>query len=165
MENRNEKKEILNGIFNQIASFDNKANILIQVMGIVFAISISFLTVASDEVFKLKGDVIKICYNVLFILFTINMIIAVLLFILVIFPRKHRDNITYANYYYDIYSLSKEEFNSAFNEYIKDDNRLSEQIIINASVCRYKHRYLTLGIIALIPASILLLTLIFILVL
>ena len=49
------------------------------------------------------------------------MIIAVLLFILVIFQRKHKDNIIYANYYDDIYNLTNEKFNEAFNEYISDD--------------------------------------------
>ena len=36
MDTKGEKKEILNGIYSQIGSFDNKAGLLISVLGIVF---------------------------------------------------------------------------------------------------------------------------------
>ena len=50
--NKNEQKqEILSGISNQISSFDNKASILISAIGILFALSLSFLDVFCEEKF------------------------------------------------------------------------------------------------------------------
>ena len=43
--NRDEKKEILSNIQNQISAFDNKASIFLAAIGIVFALSISLFDV------------------------------------------------------------------------------------------------------------------------
>ncbi len=48
MGNREEKQKILDNVYLQISSFDNKANIFITVIGIVFALSLSFLDVFKD---------------------------------------------------------------------------------------------------------------------
>ena len=68
MSKNEEKHEILSGISNQISSFDNKASILISAIGIVFALSLSFLDVFCEEKFLLKSQNFKTFYYILFIL-------------------------------------------------------------------------------------------------
>ena len=159
--NKNEQKhEILSGISNQISSFDNKASILI---GIVFALSLSFLDVFCDEDFLLKSQNFKMVYYILFILFIINTIIVIGSYILVIMPRKKIGNKKYANYYNDIAELDiddHKDYDDLLEDYTKNDILLTEQIIINSKICKTKHTFLKVGIISLIPFSILLLVLI-----
>ena len=47
MDKRSEKKEILNGIYAQIGSFDSKAGLLISILGIVFGLSLDFFGIFS----------------------------------------------------------------------------------------------------------------------
>ena len=162
--NKNEQKhEILSGISNQISSFDNKASILISAIGIVFALSLSFLDVFCDEDFLLKSQNFIIVYYILFILFIINTIIVIGSYILVIIPRKKIGNKKYANYYNDIAELDiddHKDYDDLLEDYTKNDKLLTEQIIINSKICKNKHNFLKIGIISLIPFSILLLVLI-----
>lgn len=162
--NKNEQKhEILSGISNQISSFDNKASILISAIGIVFALSLSFLDVFCDEDFLLKSQNFKMVYYILFILFIINTIIVIGSYILVIMPRKKIGNKKYANYYNDIAELDiddHKDYDDLLEDYTKNDILLTEQIIINSKICKTKHTFLKVGIISLIPFSILLLVLI-----
>lgn len=162
--NKNEQKhEILSGISNQISSFDNKASILISAIGIVFALSLSFLDVFCDEDFLLKSQNFIIVYYILFILFIINTIIVIGSYILVIIPRKKIGNKKYANYYNDIAELDindHKDYDDLLEDYTKNDILLTEQIIINSKICKIKHTFLKVGIISLIPFSMLLLVLI-----
>ena len=162
--NKNEQKhEILSGISNQISSFDNKASILISAIGIVFALSLSFLDVFCDEDFLLKSQNFIIVYYILFILFIINTIIVIGSYILVIIPRKKIGNKKYANYYNDIAELDindHKDYDDLLEDYTKNDILLTEQIIINSKICKTKHTFLKVGIISLIPFSMLLLVLI-----
>ncbi|MCI6357478.1 MAG: DUF5706 domain-containing protein [Erysipelotrichaceae bacterium] len=162
--NKNEEKyEILSGISNQISSFDNKASILISAIGIVFALSLSFLDVFCEDDFLSKCQIFKIIYYALFILFIINTIVVIGSYILVIIPRKKIGNNKYANYYNDIADLDiygHKEYDDLLEDYTKNDNLLTEQIIINSKICKTKHLFLKVGIISLIPFSILLLVLI-----
>lgn len=158
-----EKQEILSGINNQISSFDNKASILISAIGIVFALSLSFLDVFCEDDFLLKSQHFKIVYYILFILFIINTIIVIGSYILVIIPRKKIGNKKYANYYNDIAELDindYKDYDDLLEDYTKNDILLTEQIIINSKICKTKHTFLKVGIISLIPFSILLLVLI-----
>ena len=162
--NKNEQKhEILSGISNQISSFDNKASILISAIGIVFALSLSFLDVFCDEDFLLKSQNFKTVYYILFILFIINTIIVIGSYIFVIMPRKKIGNKKYANYYNDIAELDiddHKDYDDLLEDYTKNDKLLTEQIIINSKICKNKHKFLKIGIISLIPFSILLVVLI-----
>lgn len=163
MNKNEEKNEILSGISNQISSFDNKASILISAIGIVFALSLSFLDVFCEEEFLLKSPIFKTFYYILFILFIFNTIIVIGSYILVIIPRKKIGNNKYANYYNDIADLDiygHKEYDDLLEDYTKNDNLLTEQIIINSKICKTKHLFLKVGIISLIPFSILLLVLI-----
>ena len=163
MDKNNKKEDILGGVSNQISSFDNKASILISAIGIVFALSLSFLDVFCDEDFLLKSQNFKTVYYILFILFIINTIIVIGSYILVIMPRKKIGNQKYANYYNDIAELDiddHKDYDDLLEEYTKNDILLTEQIIINSKICKTKHTFLKVGIISLIPFSISLLVLI-----
>ena len=82
---------------------------------------------------------------------------------MVIIPRKKIGNKKYANYYNDIAELDiddHEKYDDLLENYTKNDKLLTEQIIINSKICKHKHKFLKIGIISLIPFSILLLVLI-----
>lgn len=162
--NKNEEKhDVLLGVNNQISSFDNKASILISAIGIVFALSLSFLDVFCEEEFLLKSQNFKTFYYTLFILFIINTIIVLGSYILVIIPRKKIGNKKYVNYYNDIAELNIDDhkkYDDLLEDYTKNDILLTEQIIINSKICKTKHTFLKVGIISLIPFSIFLLVLI-----
>lgn len=163
MNKNKEKQEILSGINYQISSFDNKASILISAIGIVFALSLSFLDVFCEEEFLLKSLIFKTFYYILFILFIFNTIIVIGSYILVIMPRKKIGNKKYANYYNDIAELDiddHKDYDDLLEDYTENDILLTEQIIINSKICKNKHKFLKIGIISLIPFSILLLVLI-----
>ena len=74
MAHRAEKQKILDNIYLQISSFDNKANIFITVIGIVFALSLSFLDVFKDCSFVKSNSGVKIFYYICFMLFVFNII-------------------------------------------------------------------------------------------
>ena len=82
---------------------------------------------------------------------------------MVIIPRKKIGNRKYANYYNDIAELDiddHKDYDDLLEDYTKNDKLLTEQIIINSKICKNKHKFLKIGIISLIPFSILLLALI-----
>ena len=75
------KQTILDGIYSQISSFDNKANILISVMGIFFAISLNFLSIFQETSFKNAAENEKNWYTVLFFLFCVFSVFTIFSFI------------------------------------------------------------------------------------
>lgn len=74
MANTEEKQKILDNIYLQISSFDNKANIFIIVIGIVFALSLSYLDVFKDCNFVKSNSGVKIYNYICFMLFVLNII-------------------------------------------------------------------------------------------
>ena len=54
----------------------------------------------------------------------------------------------------------QKKYDDLLENYTKNDKLLTEQIIINSKICKHKHKFLKIGIISLIPFSILLLALI-----
>lgn len=152
MNNRKEKQNILDGIIDQISSFDNKANILITAIGIAFSISLIFVERPyNSQLFK-KINYYSL-YLIIFIIYIISSITAITFFILVVVPRRKKGDNYYANYYNDIAKLEIddiEKYNNIFNKYIEDDKLLTEQIIINSKICKKKHNNLKNGILMLI---------------
>ena len=144
-------KEILDGIQSQISSFDNKASILLSVVGIIFALTLSFLDVFHSEFFIGKDITFKAFYILLFICYILITISLIILLILVIFPRKHNGKEKYPNYYLDIKDLSKQDLKDAIKRYSKEEDMILEQIKINAEICMKKHKCLQLGTIFFIP--------------
>jgi hypothetical protein len=154
---REEEKEILQGIQNQIGSFDNKASIFLATVGIVFALSSSFIEIFHSEWFiKLEDITYKGWYKGIFIAFVIVSFLIVLSFILVLRPRKKTIDKIYGNYYKDIAKSKREDLNIILDEFVNDDELLIDQIKINSNICDKKHFYLVCGELLFIPFIILL---------
>lgn len=152
MELKNEKKEILNGIYSQISSFDNKSGLLISVLGIVFGLSLDFFEIFSKCSFvSCDSWFLKaICYIAL-VIYCIAFIFSIGCFVCVITPRFHNGKRNNVNYYKDICGMTLDEFNSNIKEYCENDSIIDFQIFANACICNRKHLFLRLGICGLIP--------------
>ena len=137
MEKREEKQKILDNLYLQISSFDNKANIFITVIGIVFALSLSFLDVFKDCNFINANDVIKIYYYICFMLFVVNIIFSIFAFVMAIVPRKYKGKKINANYYRHIAKMNIVELRKEINSYIKDEEQIINQIKINGDICLF----------------------------
>lgn len=148
---RNEKKEILNGIQNQIASFDSKASIFIAAIGIVFAVVISLFDVFHSEWFSKASDSYQIWFKVLFCVFLLVTISLLLMFVLVLVPRKSFSQKKYGNYYRDISLTNRNELDAMLHDYSMDDELLTDQIKINADICGRKHLFIFCGELLLMP--------------
>ena len=147
----NENKEILNGLQSQIVSFDNKASILLSVVGIIFALALSFLDVFHSGFFIEKCLRFKISYYILFGGFILATVISIFSFAMVILPRKHNRKVKYPNYYKDIVKMTKNDLENALNDYSNKNDLILDQIMINAEISEKKHKWLFVGIISLVP--------------
>lgn len=159
---RDEKKEILQSIQNQIAGFDNKASIFLAAIGIVFALSTSFFDVFhSDWYISLVDETFKWWYKFIFITYVCISSITILCFIFVLVPRKKTINKIFGNYYCDIAHTNREKIDELLNDYSKDDVQLTDQIKINSDICNKKHLFLISGVFMMLPFMIVLSTLFF----
>ena len=150
-ENNSNCKEILDGIQAQIASFDNKASALLSVVGIVFALALSFLDVFHEDYFIEQAKCFKIWYYILFIIFLVATFFSIFSFAMVIFPRKHRSNIKHPNYYKDIIKMTTGELETKIGDYFKKNDLILSQIKINSGICEKKHKWTITGVLSLIP--------------
>lgn len=148
--NENEK-DILNGVQSQISSFDNKANILLSIVGIIFALTLSFLDVFHADFYLSKSNAFKVWYTLFFILYIIITISILVSLILVIIPRSHKTKKKFFNYYKDINKMSIEEIKNSMNDSGKKEVEILEQIKINSKICTQKHYLLEFGVIMLFP--------------
>ena len=148
------QKDILEQIQSQISIFDNKASILLSVVGIMFALSLSFLDVFHAEFFINQSASYHKWYYVLFSMFILSAMVSIASLVSVIVPRKNNTGKKYPNYYYDIAGMTKEEittmlFNTT-NENKTSDSMLG-QILINSRICKKKHIATQIGAFSLIP--------------
>ncbi len=147
------EKEILEGIQSQISSFDNKASILLSVVGIIFALTLSFLDVFHSDTFLLRENAFRIWYSIIFVVYIIVTIVLIASLVWVIIPRSKSKDMTkrYYNYYKDINEMSNEEFKKAILESNNNDDTLVDQIKMNSKICTHKHFCLKFGAIMFIP--------------
>lgn len=152
MDMRNEKKDILGGVYTQISSFDNKAGLLISVLGIVFGLSLDFFEVFSRCSFLHSENVLAkiLCYVALG-LYCLSFLFSIVSFVLVIIPRTHKGCKNNVNYYKDICNMSLDEFNDNCKDYFDNDAIINNQIFANSNICNKKHLFLKMGIYGLIP--------------
>ena len=146
-----DEKKILEGVQSQIASFDSKASILLSVVGIIFALTLSFLDVFHTDYFISNHPTFKFWYSFLFILYIVITIITIVLLISVIIPRNHKNRKRYPNYYKDIIKYTNDELKEDIKKYNMDDSLIIEQIKINAIICNQKHTFLKWGARLLLP--------------
>ena len=145
------EKEILNGVQSQISSFDNKASILLSVVGIIFGLTLSFLDVFHAEFFEQQSSCFRNWYSTLFILYVLVTIVLIIFLILVIFPRKNKNGLKSPDYYLDINSLTKEELNEAIKKNNENNGMILDQIKNNSKICSTKHFWLKSSIILFLP--------------
>lgn len=150
----NAEKSLLS-IQEQINKFDNKANSLITIVGIVFALSLGildtfnqFVGIELTEELQYKFRLLILFSTLYFISFTVELVFL----ILVVYPRKKKEGQPSLTYYADVAGLSKEQIRELLQE--SEENSLAttiDQISINAKICKQKHRFLVIAIWCLIP--------------
>lgn len=144
---KEQKKLSLELVLNQIASFDNKASIIVSILGIVFALSFTVIEVISS-----KSDLIKPYIFSSFVLFLISVISALTFSVLVLFPKKRKGKLNQKSltYYMDLKNITKDEYIRLFED--NGDCGISiEQIDQNARICSFKHLMLKISITLMIP--------------
>ena len=153
METKNKARENISIVKAQIASFDNKANILIAIVGIIFAVSLGVfdafksinISEASEQMKVKYGWLIALCI-IYFISFSCEMV----LLLSVIFPRKKKYNKRLEmSYYYDVAKLNHEEIKSNLIE--DNEEYVIDQLLINSKICVKKHNFLVAAVWTMIP--------------
>lgn len=158
MDSKDKTNENIAIIKEQIDKFDNKANILITIVGIIFAISLSVLDIF--RVFKsitASYILLLIFTSLYFISFGLEMIFL----IMVIYPRqkKNKDKKS-LSYYLDVSTMTDEEIRTCLES--KDCSSEIDQLKNNANICSRKHKLLVKAIWTLIPLFVFVIAMFFI---
>lgn len=158
MDTKEKATENIGIIKEQIDKFDNKANILIAMVGIVFAISLSILDVFREfESITTSYILLLIFTSLYFISFGLEMVFL----IMVIYPRRKKNKDKKSlSYYIDVSTMTDDEIISSFDN--EDCVSEIDQLKINATICTRKHRCLVKAIWTLIPLFVFVLAMFFI---
>ena len=150
----NNASESLLSMQEQISKFDNKANSLITIVGIIFALSLGILDTFNQYIgIELSGK-IKIKFYLLIafsILYFISFAIELFFLIMVIYPRKKKAGKISLTYYNDVADLTNEEIRCLLQQKEEVLDSEIDQISINAKICKQKHKFLVIAIWLLIP--------------
>ena len=147
MDSKVKANENINIIKEQIDKFDNKANILIAIVSIVFAISLSMLDILKNrESITISYILLLIFTSCYFISFGLEMFFL----IMVIYQRriKNKDKKS-LSYYLDVSSMTDDEIDACLENI--DCSSEIDQLRINANICTRKHKFLVRAIWTLIP--------------
>lgn len=147
MDTKDKANEKIIIIKEQIDKFDNKANILIAIVSIVFAVSLSML-----DIFR-EFESITVSYILLLIftsLYFISFCLEMIFLIMVIYPRgkKNKDKKS-LSYYLDVSTMTDDEINACLENI--DCSSEIDRLRINANICTRKHKFLVRAIWTLIP--------------
>ena len=152
----NTTKENIAIVKEQINNFDNKANILIAIVSVVFTLSLSILDCVSEIKQVLPESMTEyILIIILFILYCISFSIDIIFLVLVVYPRKDKVQKTKSSHYYmHLANMTDQEVVSA----LADNSEQSdvEQLQIVAKICAKKHKFIACSIWLLIPLFVLL---------
>ena len=165
-DNKNSRAEILDGIQCHISKFDNKANILLIVVGLIFAGSMQVFTVFSDlDRILESAKFISLC--VFGVSYLLNSMLTIGLLVGVVYPRRKKYNKKDidVNYYYDIHRYTqlkgKEKLSEKIDDYNHEDKDVMvSQIIINSKIAVKKHQFIKASCISMIPQCIIFIILI-----
>ncbi|WP_026389817.1 Pycsar system effector family protein [[Acholeplasma] multilocale] len=147
-------EKVLASVQSQINKFDNKANILLVIVGIYYAIIGVFLGV-TGKIGEIKNSDIKISLIVVLVITMILIFISTISSILCVMPRKRVDSKNKSQfYYYHIFKMKESEITGEV-----DIETLKEQIKINATICKGKHDYVLTSSISLLLATFMLIPL------
>lgn len=147
MDNKVKANENINIIKEQIDKFDNKANILIAIVSIIFAISLSMLDILKNrESITISYILLLIFTSCYFISFGLEMFFL----IMVIYPRRKKNKDKKSlSYYLDVSSMTDDEIDACLENI--DCSSEIDQLRINANICTRKHKFLVRAIWTLIP--------------
>lgn len=136
-------KDILESVLRESNSFDNKAGIVISVMGVVLGLSLTFI----ERFDEFKSEKISYCcFMILYILYILASIISISYSIFVIYPfykKLHFDN---AYEYDDLSKMKFEDYKKNKEEYFKSEKIIFDQIKEYSFICKEKHRELAISI-------------------
>lgn len=147
MDTKDKANEKIAIIKEQIDKFDNKANILIAIVSIVFAISLSMLDILKNrESITISYILLLIFMSCYFISFGLEMFFL----IMVIYPRRKKNKDKKSlSYYLDVSTMTDDEINACLENI--DYSSEIDQLRINANICTRKHKFLVRAIWTLIP--------------
>ncbi len=147
MNTKDKINENIKIIKDQIDKFDNKASILIAIIGIIFTISLSMLSILREIKPTTPSYILLIVFtSFYFISFCLEMT----WLILVIYPRQKRDKENQSlSYYKDVSSMAENEIINCLKS--SDYSSEIDQLKINANICAKKHKFLVMAIWTLIP--------------
>lgn len=130
MDTKDKANEKIAIIKEQIDKFDNKANILIAIVSIVFAISLSMLNIFREfESITVSYILLLIFTSLYFISFCLEMIFL----IMVIYPRRKKNKDKKSlSYYLDVSTMTDDEINVCL-ENINCSSEI-DQLRINANI-------------------------------
>jgi hypothetical protein len=144
---KEQKKLSLELILNQITSFDNKASIIVSILGIVFALSFTVIEIISSKSNQIKPYIFSS-----FLLFLVSIIATLTFSVLVLLPKNRKSKINHKSltYYKDLKDITNDEYIRLFKE--NGDCGVSiEQINQNARICSFKHLMLKISIVLMMP--------------
>lgn len=152
---KNKADAAITSMQEQINKFDNKANILITIVGIIFALSLGILDTFNQfdkNSMTCEMQEKYIWLLILSALYFVSFTIELTFLIFVIFPRKKKDGKTSINYYMDVANMNRDEIMALINKDDDEENASAvDQISVNAKICKLKHKYLVFAIWCLIP--------------
>lgn len=154
METKKNLNNDLSIVQRQIEKFDNKANSLIAILSIVFAISLSminvFIEIASSEMTQ-KNFIKYILLIIFSILYFISFVCEMVFLISVIYPRRKKgSDIKSLTYYWDVASMKDEEIKKLADKK-NDCTDTIDQLKINSGICVKKHKNLVKAIWIMVP--------------
>lgn len=152
----NEKSgEAVVAIQEQINKFDNKANSLITIVSIVFALSLGLLETFNQFIGIEFTAKMQLKFNwliALSIVYFISFATEMNFLLLVIYPRRKKRGKKTICYYLDAAKLSKEEIVEQITSQDNSDIDIeAEQISVNAKICSSKHKFLVVSIWLMLP--------------
>ena len=134
MDTKDKANEKIAIIKEQIDKFDNKANILIAIVSIVFAVSLSML-----DIFR-EFESITVSYILLLIftsLYFISFGLEMFFLIMVIYPRRKKNKDKKSlSYYLDVSSMTDDEINACL-ENIDRSSEIDQLILIKILVLEW----------------------------
>lgn len=153
MDNAKESIAILK---EQINNFDNKANILIAIVSVVFTLSLNILDYVREIQQTLPDGLSKyILLLVFFCLYCIAFSLEIIFLVLVIYPRKDKQQKEKSSHYYmNLAKMTEKEVASALAENSEQSD--VEQLHIVSRICAKKHKFIACSIWMLIPLFVLL---------
>lgn len=151
---------ILANVQESIRSFDKKAGILVSIIGIVFGLSLTFLSFypnmhnlliehyINQSIFDYRTLIFSIFYGIYFAC----SLISILLCLSVFYPHKNKKNADQVNinYYRDLANMDFEQYEENKHNWLNDQEIIWKQISVNAKICKRKHLMLQLSIISFV---------------